>query len=65
MTESKTSFKTLSRGSSVEGEGDSVGDDDGDSQDGDSTKASHLKSELKAAVDKIYELRDIIRGRHV
>ena len=62
MTESKTSFKTLSRGSSVEG-GDSVGGDDEDSQDGDSTKASHLKSELKAAVDKIYELRDIIRGR--
>merc|ERR1719381_363097 len=61
MTESKTSSKALSRGSSVE-DGDAVGDGDEDDQDGDSTRASYLKSELKAAVDKIYELRDIIRG---
>ena len=60
-TQSRRSSKTLSRGDSLEEDGNDATDDEDGGERGQS-RVAHLESELGTAVDKIYELRDIIRG---
>ena len=59
-SQSRRSSKSLSRGDSEE-----VGDEESEDSNGEvqvGARAEALEAELSTAVDKIYELRDIIRG---
>ena len=55
---SRRSSKVLSRGESVENEEEEEGHEDDEVRG----RVGHMESELNTAVDKIFELRDIIRG---